>query len=111
MTGGNDGIGFQTAIELSKNGTKLIVLLSHDIKKAQKASQLIKAVSTNPEFELLIISCDLSDLNSVRNATQILIQKNKVFDIIILGAASIMIPKTLTKDGFEMQFGLNHLGL
>lgn len=107
LTGGNTGIGFETALDLAKRGAKMI-LACRNLEKANKAAAKIQILSNNEHIETELL--DLSDLNSVREFSKRMNSKLNQLDLLINNAGIMMCPYWKTKQGFEMQFGTNHLG-
>ncbi|WP_058188206.1 SDR family NAD(P)-dependent oxidoreductase [Terracidiphilus gabretensis] len=109
VTGVSAGIGVETARSLAAHGAH-VVGAARDLKKAEAATEEVrKAASANGgSFEL--IQLDLADLASIRAAADALIAKGELFDIVIANAGVMAAPFGHTKDGFETQFGTNHLG-
>jgi NAD(P)-dependent dehydrogenase (short-subunit alcohol dehydrogenase family) len=107
ITGSTSGIGRVTAIELAKKG-HAIYMLVRNTEKGEAVKQEIIAKTGNKN--IYVIRCDVSDLQSVREAAGEL--KSKLFNINILinNAGSAFLEKQVSKDGFEMTFALNHLG-
>lgn len=103
ITGCSSGIGIDTSRALSVTGAKLFLGV-RDIAKGQSALADI----LNPgRVELLKI--DLNSLESVREAAQTFLQKSKTLNVLINNAGVMATPKGKTADGFETQFGTNHL--
>lgn len=107
ITGGNAGIGKATAIALAKKGAKIIIACRSEAK-VQKAVSEIKAIAKNKEVYSLI--CDLASFDSVRNCAKNYRQQFGQLDILINNAGLITDKLQLTKEGFELQIGVNHLG-
>lgn len=106
ITGGNSGLGFETAKHLGKKGARLI-FACRSVDKAEKArAEVMKA--TGAEVDL--VRLDLSDLSSVREAANEVKQRYDKLDALINNAGIMQCPQQKTKDGFEMQVGTNHLG-
>lgn len=106
ITGANTGIGFETAKAIAgQNGRVLLGCRSPD--KGREAIERIKV--SHPHADVMFVPLDLADLASVRNAAQIVGQESRL-DVLINNAGVMWTPKTMTKDGFELQFGVNHLG-
>ena len=105
ITGANTGIGFETArIFAGKNSRVLLGCRSES--KAQLAISRIRDI--HPQADLTWLPLDLADLNSIREAASV--AEESQLDILINNAAVMAVPHSLTKDGFEHQFGVNHLG-
>lgn len=81
-------------------------------QKAQEAAEDIKKQCGAKENvgELVFVPLDLSSLNSVRSCAKQLLEREKRIDLLINNAGIMMCPYSKTEDGFEMQFGTNHLG-
>jgi NAD(P)-dependent dehydrogenase (short-subunit alcohol dehydrogenase family) len=108
VTGVSAGLGVETARSLAAHGAD--VGAARDLNKAETATvQVRKDASANGgSFDL--IALDLGDLKSVRDSSNKLLEKGEPFDVVIANAGVMATPFTYTKDGFEMQFGTNHLG-
>ncbi|WP_326548268.1 SDR family NAD(P)-dependent oxidoreductase [Mycolicibacterium sp. ND9-15] len=108
VTGANSGLGYDTAAALADKGAQ-VVLAVRDIDKGNEAKDRIKAVSPNAVVALQEL--DLSSLDSVRRAADALRAAHPRIDLLINNAGVMYVPnRETTKDGFEMQFGTNHLG-
>jgi NAD(P)-dependent dehydrogenase (short-subunit alcohol dehydrogenase family) len=107
ITGGNSGMGKATAIELVKQGAK-VVILCRNKERGEKALSEIKTESKNDNVELML--CDLGELNSIRKFVVDFKKKHSKLNILINNAGVILPKRHETKDGFELQFGVNHLG-
>ena len=107
VTGSSSGIGFETAKQLAnKNATVIIAV--RNLKKGKDA--LDKILAQNKNADLRIMEIDLSDLESIKKfATKFKSEFNKLY--FLINNAGVMIPPySKTRDGFELQFGTNHLG-
>ena len=107
ITGGNAGIGKETAIALAKKGHTITIACRNETK-AQQAVADIKAASKQQAIHYL--PCDLSSFKSVRNCAAAYRQQFGQLDILINNAGLITDKLKLTEDGFELQIGVNHLG-
>ncbi|MGE2689278.1 SDR family NAD(P)-dependent oxidoreductase [Mycolicibacterium pulveris] len=108
VTGANSGLGYDTAAVLADNGAH-VVLAVRDLDKGRRAVEKIKAASPNADVTLQEL--DLSSLNSVRKAADELRAAYPRIDLLINNAGVMYVPRReTTEDGFEMQFGTNHLG-
>ncbi|XP_033126834.1 retinol dehydrogenase 12-like [Anneissia japonica] len=103
VTGANTGIGKETAKDLAQRGAK-VILACRDVAKGVKAA--VEIGGENIEVKKL----DLSSLESVRSFAKSVIDKEQRLDILINNAGVFMCPQQETADGFELQFGTNHLG-
>lgn len=107
VTGSNTGIGFHMARALASKGAE-VLLACRSIEKAEDARRRI--LEDFPGSLLRISELDLADLSSVRDFSQRFSEENSRLDILINNAGVMIPPKSRTKDGFELQFGTNHLG-
>jgi NAD(P)-dependent dehydrogenase (short-subunit alcohol dehydrogenase family) len=106
VTGANAGIGFETAKVLAARDAH-VVLACRDAARAEAAMTAIRAEV--PNAELSFQRLDLADLDQVRDAAVAVLAGPRI-DVLI-NNAGVMIPaRTLTAQGFELQFGVNHLG-
>jgi len=106
ITGANTGIGKTTALDMSRRGAK-VVMLCRDMERAEMAAADIR---DDTKGEVIVHKLDLADLASVRECAEQLGNSLEKIDILINNAGIMACPKMKTKDGFEMQFGTNHLG-
>ena len=109
VTGASAGLGVETARALVAHGAQ-VVGAARDLTKARKATAPVQedAASGGGNFDL--VELDLASLKSVRACADGLLAKGEPFDVIIANAGVMATPFSLTLDGFEMQFGTNHLG-
>ena len=107
VTGANSGIGYETARGLAANGAT-VVLACRSKERGQAAVQGIREL--HPEANARFMPLDLSDLSSVRSFGQAFRSKHRSLHILINNAGVMAVPEQRTADGFEMQFGINHLG-
>ncbi len=107
ITGSNTGLGFETAAALAEKGAH-VVLAVRNLDKGKDAELLIRKRSPNADVALQEL--DLTSLESIRTAAQQLRAAHDRIDLLINNAGVMYTPKGTTKDGFEMQFGTNHLG-
>ncbi|KUH98144.1 SDR family NAD(P)-dependent oxidoreductase [Mycobacterium sp. IS-3022] len=108
VTGANSGLGYDTAAALADKGAQ-VVLAVRNLDKGTEARDRIKAASPNAVVTLQEL--DLSSLDSVRRAADELRAAHPRIDLLINNAGVMYVPnRELTRDGFEMQFGTNHLG-
>ena len=107
VTGANSGLGKETTLELSRKHAK-IFMACRNLTKAQNAFEEIK--KEVPDADIQILKLDLGDLNSIRSFSETLHQLTNHVDILINNAGIMATPYEKTKDEFEQQFGINHLG-
>src|SRR5271167_1435288 len=103
VTGVSAGLGVETARSLVAHGAT-VVGTARDLTKARNAL----AEAGTPSVEL--VEMDLASLRSVRKAADNLLAQSKAFDAIVANAGVMACPQGKTQDGFETQFGTNHLG-
>ncbi len=106
VTGANTGIGFEVARALAGKGAR-VLLACRDEGKARAAMARIE--SEIPAADLALIPLDLTDLDSIRRAADLTSAKPRL-DALVNNAGVMLPPLTRTAQGFELQFGVNHLG-
>jgi NAD(P)-dependent dehydrogenase (short-subunit alcohol dehydrogenase family) len=107
VTGANTGLGFETAQALATRGAS-VVLAVRNVEKGKNAAARIAAAA--PGATVTVQELDLSSLDSVRAAAAELRAGHPKIDLLICNAGVMYPPKQTTHDGFELQFGTNHLG-
>src|SRR3981081_3660087 len=107
VTGANSGLGLIVARELARAGAH-VILTSRDAGKGAKALDTINAVHPGAKSE--VASLDLANLASVRAFAQSFLAGGQQLDLLINNAGVMAAPHRRTADGFELQFGTNHLG-
>jgi NAD(P)-dependent dehydrogenase (short-subunit alcohol dehydrogenase family) len=107
VTGANTGLGFETAKALAAKGAR-VVLAVRNLDKGKDAATLITRAT--PGADVTLQQLDLSSLASVREAAAELKSNHDHIDLLINNAGVMWTPKSTTADGFELQFGTNHLG-
>jgi NAD(P)-dependent dehydrogenase (short-subunit alcohol dehydrogenase family) len=107
ITGANTGLGYETAAALAAKGAR-VVLAVRDLDKGKDAARRIEAVTPGTSVDLQEL--DLTSLASIRSAADRLKSDHDSIDMLINNAGVMFTPKSTTKDGFELQFGTNHLG-
>jgi len=109
VTGVSAGIGVETARALAAHGAQ-VVGAARDIEKAEAATAQVRkdAAANGGSFEL--VELDLANLKSVRACAGRLLAREEPFDVVIANAGVMATPFGHTVDGFETQFGTNHLG-
>jgi NAD(P)-dependent dehydrogenase (short-subunit alcohol dehydrogenase family) len=108
VTGVSAGLGVETARTLIAHGAQ-VVGTARDLKKAKVATEQVRAETANGGG-LKLVELDLASLASVRACADALISVGEPFDLVIANAGVMACPKSQTSDGFETQFGTNHLG-
>jgi NAD(P)-dependent dehydrogenase (short-subunit alcohol dehydrogenase family) len=107
VTGANTGIGYHTAAVLAYRGAH-VVLAVRNLEKGNAA--LSRIVAARPGADVTLQALDLTSLDSVHTAADALRSAYPRIDLLINNAGVMLTPKQVTKDGFELQFGTNHLG-
>src|SRR5277367_2743034 len=108
VTGVSAGLGVETARTLAAHGAQ-IVGAARDLKKARAATEQVRAQAVHGGG-LELVELDLASLASVRACADVLTSNGELFDLVIANAGVMACPKGQTADGFETQFGTNHLG-
>lgn len=107
VTGANGGLGLETARGLAGAGAH-VVMAARNQEKASAAEAEIQG--QHPHASLEIVELDLAELASVGAAADTLSERHPTIDILVNNAGLMAMPERRTADGFEMQFGVNHLG-
>jgi NAD(P)-dependent dehydrogenase (short-subunit alcohol dehydrogenase family) len=111
VTGANSGLGWQTARELARHGARVVAACRDQAKGADAAARIR---AEQPAAAVEVAELDLADLASVRAFAERLradlAGPGGGLDVLVNNAGVMGIPRRLTADGFEMQFGTNHLG-
>lgn len=107
ITGANSGIGFEAAKALAEAGAS-VVLACRNEQKGEQARAAILASTPHASVELEVV--DLSDLDSVESFASSFAANSDSLDVLINNAGVMALPLSRTAQGFEMQFGVNHLG-
>lgn len=107
ITGANCGLGKATAYDLADRGAR-VILACRDRERAEAAAEDIKRGTGNEDVSVVIL--DLSDLDSVKAAADAVLEKYDRLDILINNAGIGLNDEKVTKQGFDMIFGTNHLG-
>jgi len=107
VTGSNTGLGYDNARALAARGAK-VVMAVRDTAKGEEAAARIRKLT--PGAEVTVHKLDLGSLTSVRTAGAELAAAHPRIDLLINNAGVMYPPKSTTADGFELQFGTNHLG-
>lgn len=107
VTGANSGVGLESARVLALVGAKVIIPCRTLEKSNGAIAEIKKAV---PRADLVPMQLDLSDLSSIKAFANAFLDLDLPLDILVNNAGIMSCPKSFTKDGFETQFGVNHLG-
>ena len=108
ITGSTEGIGYEDALALSSAGWTVIVMG----RNPQKGAESIASIQqSNPKANVSFEKIDLADLSSIKSFASRIMSKRQAIDLLINNAGVMTPPKRLeTADGFELQFGTNHIG-
>ncbi|SFK53631.1 SDR family NAD(P)-dependent oxidoreductase [Caulobacter sp. UNC279MFTsu5.1] len=109
VTGVSAGLGVETARALAARGAQ-VVGAARDLAKAQGATGVVREAAAAAGGSLELVALDLADLSSVRACADALVADGRPFDLVIANAGVMAPPFGKTADGFETQFGTNHLG-
>ena len=109
VTGVSAGLGVETARSLAEHGAH-VVGTARDLTKAEAATAQVRTDAAKGGGGLELVELDLANLKSVRGCADGLLAKDEPFDVIIANAGVMATPLGHTVDGFETQFGTNHLG-
>lgn len=106
VTGANSGMGMATSAALSNMGATVIMLCRNYTRGQAALNELMKFPGRNLDLML----CDLGDFDSIRNFVAKFKKKYSSLDLLVNNAGFISIDRRITKNGLEMQFGVNHIG-
>ncbi|CAH1738342.1 unnamed protein product [Aphis gossypii] len=110
VTGANTGIGKVTARQFYTLGAK-VILACRDVRKAEQAvSEIVAEVKGDGLGQLIVEELDLASFASIKRCAKSILQKEKQIHLLVNNAGVMTCPKGKTQDGFETQFGVNHLG-
>uniref|UniRef100_A0A1B6MDC8 Uncharacterized protein n=2 Tax=Graphocephala atropunctata TaxID=36148 RepID=A0A1B6MDC8_9HEMI len=111
ITGCNTGIGKYTVLDLYSRGAR-VVMACRNVEKAEEARDWVIEQRTGQEGlgQLSVCHLDLSSLASVQKCAEKLLDEENHIHILINNAGIMMCPRSLTEDGYELQFATNHLG-
>jgi NAD(P)-dependent dehydrogenase (short-subunit alcohol dehydrogenase family) len=104
ITGANSGLGLQTSLSLARHGAS-VVLACRSAERGEKALATIREAV--PDADVSLGSLDLADLASIRAFAA---EHGAPLDLLVNNAGVMALPRRTTADGFEMQYGTNHLG-
>ena len=107
ITGANTGLGYETAAALAAKGAHVVLAVRNPDKGKEAALRIERAT---PGAHVALQELDLTSLDSVRAAAEQLKSNYDAIDLLINNAGVMFTPRSTTKDGFELQFGTNHLG-
>lgn len=108
VTGGTNGLGSQTVASLAAHNAAHIYFTGRSQSSADKVIAELK--EKQPNAHITFFQCDLASLQSVKDAAKTLTDSLDRLDLVFANAGIMALPPTLTKDGYEIQFGTNHVG-
>jgi len=107
VTGGSGGLGAETARALASRGAR-VVLTARDLAKGEAAAKAIRESTGNQDIE--VEDLELASLESVRAFAERFLARHDALHVLVNNAGVMACPFARTQDGFELQFGTNHLG-
>jgi NAD(P)-dependent dehydrogenase (short-subunit alcohol dehydrogenase family) len=107
VTGGNSGLGYESVKAFAAHGAE-VILASRSAEKGEEARS--KILTEYPQGNIRVMVLDLGDLESVRSFASEFNTNYKRLDVLLNNAGIMMTPYFTTRNGFEGQFGTNHLG-
>jgi NAD(P)-dependent dehydrogenase (short-subunit alcohol dehydrogenase family) len=107
VTGGNSGLGKESVRQFAKHKSKVYMGARSEEKAAAAIADIKKQV---PDADITFLELDLASLESVKSAARTFLSTNDRLDILMNNGGIMAVPPGLTADGYELQFGTNHLG-
>ena len=107
VTGANSGLGFQTSLELARQGARVLMACRNPSRAEDALTRLRAQV---PDAAVELVALDLASLDSIEAAAEDVAGRTKTLDLLVNNAGVMAVPQATTADGFEMQLGTNHLG-
>ncbi|EAT82759.2 hypothetical protein SNOG_09494 [Parastagonospora nodorum SN15] len=108
VTGGNSGLGKETILQLAKHEPRQIIMAARSQSRAEDAIKEIEIAV--PGSRIAFLALDLSSFASIKKAAASVLQEYDRLDVLLNNAGLFGVPPGLTEDGYEMQFGSNHMG-
>ena len=108
VTGGNEGLGKQAVFEYAKHNPKQIWLAARNVTRAQAVVDEVH--QTLPDSPVKVLKLDLTSFASIKKGAQEFVAESDRLDILMLNAGIMATAPGLTEDGYEVQFGTNHMG-
>jgi len=107
VTGANTGLGYESVKAFARNGAN-VVMACRSVEKGEAArKQIVRLI---PSSIIQVMQLDLADIKSIHHFAATFRESHAHLDVLLNNAAVMMVPYSLTKDGFESQMGTNHLG-
>jgi NAD(P)-dependent dehydrogenase (short-subunit alcohol dehydrogenase family) len=110
ITGGNAGIGLATAIGMVRDEYNVVLAVRNQSKGEAARKEILAAVPGSDPSGVAVTSLDLASLASIRTAAKTIPDTFGAISVLINNAGVVMLKRSTTSDGFEMTFGVNHLG-
>ena len=107
VTGANTGLGFESVKAFARNGAN-VVMACRSLEKGEVSRKQI--IRLYPSSIIQVMQLDLADLKSIRSFAATFRESHAHLDVLLNNAAVMMVPYSVTKDGFESHMGINHLG-
>jgi NAD(P)-dependent dehydrogenase (short-subunit alcohol dehydrogenase family) len=107
VTGANGGLGLSTARALAAAGAEVVIAARNQERAAEAMGRIRDGV---PDARLSLVALDLGSLDSVQRAAEQILTAHEAIDLLVNNAGVMGIPESRTADGFEVQFGVDHLG-
>jgi NAD(P)-dependent dehydrogenase (short-subunit alcohol dehydrogenase family) len=107
VTGGNSGVGKESILQLSKHKPAKLYMTARS--KAKYDAAILDIKRSNPDANITFLELDLASFASVKMAASTLLAENTRLDILMANTGIMAVPPSLTKDGFKVKFGTNHL--
>jgi NAD(P)-dependent dehydrogenase (short-subunit alcohol dehydrogenase family) len=107
VTGANRGLGLEIAVALAGAGAHLVIATRDAAKGADTVEAIVRQA---PDAKIDALTLDQADLASVRRFAEQFLARFDRLDLLVNNASAILVPQSKTRDGFEMHFGVNHLG-
>jgi NAD(P)-dependent dehydrogenase (short-subunit alcohol dehydrogenase family) len=107
ITGASGGLGAQAASVLASRGAAIVIAARDEAKSAQVRSEIL---ALHPGADISYVRLELDDLTSVRAAAKVVLADHPILDVVIANAGVMACDQKQTLDGFEYQFGVNHIG-
>jgi NAD(P)-dependent dehydrogenase (short-subunit alcohol dehydrogenase family) len=105
---GTAGLGAESVVHLAKHNPAAIYFSGRSASSAKTVIERVKA--TTPNANLVFVECDLTSLVSVKAAAERILAESDRLDVLMCNAGIMATPPSVTTDGYEVQFGTNHLG-
>lgn len=108
VTGGNSGVGKESVLQLSKHNPARLYMTARS--KAKYDTALADIKKQNPDANVSFLELDLASFASIKDAASTVLAENDRLDVLMNNAGIMAVPPGFTKEGFEVQFGTNHMG-